>query len=128
MRSSRMMLPTNSSSSRSKDLAQVVVEVGKEVLVRCRAADIADVQPLAGEVVDERVGTRIGEHAPDLTLQLLGPAQPSCGRGVQQVVVRDAAPEEERQPRRQLEVAEAVNGSGLDPGGIALDAEDELRD
>ena len=39
-----------------------------------------------------------------------GVAQAPLLRQAQQLVVRDAAPEEERQPRGQLEVAEAVDG------------------
>ena len=64
-------------------------------------SQVAQVQPLAGEVLDERVGLRIGEHAPHLRLEHCGlaAARPAAA-SVEQRVVRDAAPEEERQPRR----------------------------
>ena len=45
----------------------------------------------------------------------------------QQLVVRNAAPEEERQPRRELEIADAVGAARRDAGRLALDAEEELR-
>ena len=43
------------------------------------------------------------------------------------VLVRDAAPQEERQPRGQLEVADAMDAARHRAGRIALDAEDEPR-
>ena len=50
-----------------------------------------------------------------------------CSATLQQLVVRNAAPEEERQPRRELEVADAIGRAGRRRSRIALDAEDELR-
>ena len=38
--------------------------------------------------------------------------QPARDRRVEQLVVRDAAPQEERQPRRELEIADAVGDAG----------------
>ena len=46
---------------------------------------------------------------------------------VQQLVVRDAAPEKEGQTRRQLDVVDPERASGRDVGRFALDAEEELR-
>src|SRR4029434_1354468 len=51
---------------------------------------------------------RIGEHALDLLFQHLRIAQSSLTRRRDQFVIRDAAPEEERETRRELEVADAV--------------------
>ncbi len=48
-------------------------------------------------------------------------------RHAQQLIVRDAAPQEERQPRRELEVADAIDRAGRNVRRIALDAERELR-
>jgi hypothetical protein len=33
----------------------------------------------------------------------------AAGRDIEQFVVRDAAPQEERQPRRQLDIADAID-------------------
>ena len=48
-------------------------------------------------------------------------------RDVQQLVVRNAAPQEERQPRRQLEIADAIDRARRNRGGIWFAAEQELR-
>ena len=48
-------------------------------------------------------------------------------REVEQLVVGNAPPQEERQPRRQLEIAQPVDVAGLGAGRLALDAEQELR-
>ena len=50
-----------------------------------------------------------------------------CAASAEQLVVGNAAPEEERQPRRQLEIAEAIGGARRHAGRVALDAEQELR-
>ena len=65
----------------------------------------AEIQPLRGEVVDERFArARIGEHALDLLLEHLLIAQlPSLGER-QELVVGDAGPEEEGQTGGQLEI------------------------
>jgi hypothetical protein len=47
-------------------LAQVVVELGERVRIRSGAAHVAQVQPLVGEVGDQRLGARVGQHAPQL--------------------------------------------------------------
>ena len=46
---------------------------------------------------------------------------------LEQIVVRNAAPQEERQPRRQREIRQAVRGAGSDARRIGLDAQQELR-
>ena len=46
---------------------------------------------------------------------------------LQQLIVGNAAPQKERQPRRELEIADPVDGSRGHVVRIALDAEDELR-
>jgi hypothetical protein len=41
-------------------------------------------------------------------------------RDRQKLLVRDAAPDEERQPRRELEIADAIGSAASDVGGILL--------
>ena len=48
-------------------------------------------------------------------------------RRVEQLVVRNAAPQEERQARGEFQVADAIGGIRRDAGRILLDAEQELR-
>ena len=107
-------------------LPQPLAEIGELVLVRLHGGGVAQRQPLPGEVADQGLRARVGEHALDLRLEDRRDAQfPALGH-IEQLVVRDAAPEEERQAGRQLQVADPVALPGLDPFRIALDAEQEL--
>ena len=69
---------------------------------------------------------RVGQHPPHLLLQNSRVPEHSALGQVEQLAVRDAAPEEERQPRRQLQVVEAISLARLDAVRILLDAEEEL--
>jgi hypothetical protein len=80
--------------------AQVVVEPGEvPVDVRRQRPDVAGLEPLREEVVDEgRACALVGEHPADLPLEHGRVLQlPLFGRR-QQLVVGNRAPEEERQP------------------------------
>ena len=108
-------------------LAEVVVEIREQVRVGLHVAHVAQLQPLAGEVVDERPRARVGQHAATCCLEHGGVLQLPCFRHAQQFIVWNAAPQEERQPRRQLDIADPERRAGRDGVRIALDAEDELR-
>ena len=108
-------------------LPQVVVEVGEQVRVRHDAAQIAQVQPLAREVGDQRLGPRIGHHPAHLPRQHLGPAEPAFVGQLQQLVVGDAAPEEERQTRGQLEVVDVERAARRLVRRLPFSAEDKGR-
>ncbi len=110
-----------------KGLAEIVFEVGKGIGVRRVRAQVPDVEPLAGEVADEGAGARIREHPTDLPLDAGGRLQLSLFRGLQQRIVRDAAPQEEGEARGQLDVADSVRRRGRNPLRILFDPEDELR-
>ncbi len=56
-----------------------------------------------------------------------GRVQRARRRQVEQLVVRHAAPEEERQARRQLQIADAIRRVRRKPRRIVFDAEQELR-
>src|SRR5438093_690460 len=78
-------------------------------------------------VTDERFRSRIAKHALHLLLQRRGIVQLSASRRLPQLVVRNAAPEKERQPRRQIEIAEAIGGACRQACGLAFHAEQETR-
>ena len=60
--------------------------------------EVAQVQPLRGEVADHRARPGIGQHPPDLPFEHRRLVE-LPGRGdLEQFIVRDAAPQEERQP------------------------------
>ena len=120
------MLSKKSSVSRRKAWRSVSSKSGKDALHRNDGLEVAQEQPLAGEVGDERVGAPVGEHPPHLRAEHRGLAQLASLGGRQQLIVGNAAPQKERQPRRELEVADAIRRSGRGVRRIALDAEQEL--
>ena len=102
---------------------QVLVETGEEPRVGLLRVHVAQEEPLLGEVVDEGGRPRVGEHAAHLAVEHVGLAQLAADGGVEQLVVGDAAPQEERQARRELEVADRVRLAVGDVPGGALDAD-----
>ena len=88
---------------------------------------IADVEPLTSEVVDERLRFRVGQHPPDLLLHHLGPMQRSFRGQVEKRFVGNTAPDEEGQPRRQVDVAEPIRHVRRDSRWLALRPEEEFR-
>ena len=73
-------------------LPQVFIEVGEDVGVGPCAGEIAEKEPLSGEVVDESVGSGVCHHTADLCLQDCRVVQFALVGEDQQFVVRDAAP------------------------------------
>ena len=68
--------------------------------------ELRNVEPLEREIFDERLGALIGQHAADLLRQHSGLAQAVVFGELEQLRVRQAAPQEEGQPRRELDVAQ----------------------
>ena len=86
----------------------------------------AQVQPLRGEAVHEGAGgSRIGQHPPHFPFEDRRTSELFAFGQVEQPLVGHAAPQEERQPRSDLEIAQAVRR----PRGrsIAIDAQQEVR-
>ena len=106
---------------------QVLVELGKEILVRHRECEVPRAEPLRGEIVDQRVRAGIGQHPADLAVEYGRVAQPARRCRVQQLLVGNAAPQEERQPRGELQIGDPVGRLGSDTGRVLLDAEKEIR-
>ena len=75
----------------------------------------------------ERLRSRIGQHAPDLLLEHRRLLQLALARQRQQLLVGKAAPQKERQPRRQREVVQPIRRVRRKVRRIGLDAEQELR-
>ncbi len=89
--------------------------------------EIAQVQPLPGEVASRATARadRRASAAPAARARRAGCSSPRSA-SVEQFVVGNAAPQEERQPRGQLEVADAIGRARRDARRILLDAEQEL--
>ena len=81
--------------------AQIVVEVDELRRQRRHVAEVPEIQPLPCEVRRERRRLGIGQHAPDLRAQHTRFAEFGTARDLQQLVVRNPAPQEERQTRGQ---------------------------
>ena len=88
----------------------------------------AKVEPLGRKTFDECVdGARIRQHPPNLLLIHGGFGQTPVFGQLEQGLVGDAAPQEERQPRGDRYVVEVIDVARLDPGGRTIDAEQKLR-
>ena len=116
----------NSSVSRWKACRRFSSKPGKKPGIRLLGLDVPQVEPLLGEVVDQRARAAVGQHPLHLRLEHRRIAEGAVDGAVEQLVVRDAAPQEERQARGQLQVADAVGRAGRGVRRIALDAEEEL--
>ena len=126
LRSSLTMLAKKSSISRLERVPQVVVEIREDVHDRLARLQRAHAQPLAGEVGDQLVGARVLEHPAHLLLEHGWRAQLARRGDVDQLVVRDAAPQEERQPRGEREIADAIRLADGGSRRLRLAAVDEL--
>ena len=89
--------------------------------------ELAQEQPLPGDVVHQRLSARIGQHPARLLLEHRGIGEPAGAGQLQQLIVRNAAPEEEGKSRRQLEIADPVHRASRQVGRLVFEAEDELR-
>ena len=116
---------------------EVVVEGREPLAVAVDRPDVANLKPLVGEVLDEGLRLRVGEHPPDLPFEVVaGPQLPLAGER-EQLVVGHAAPEEVREPRGQLELADRHHLGRLLRGVLRIlrlvrppaefDPEEELR-
>src|SRR5262249_8598413 len=108
-------------------LAQALIELRKRVRVRLHLVDRAHIEPLSGEVADQRLRSRIVQHAPHLLRQHGGIFQLALLRQSEELVVRDAAPQEERETGSQFDIADAVNTARGAALWIVLDAEEKIR-
>ena len=75
----------------------------------------AKIQPLSREVVDKRIyGARVRQHAPHLLFQHDRFGQLSALGEIEQALVGNAAPQKEREPRGDFEIAQSI---GRRPAG-----------
>src|SRR5439155_14864783 len=72
-------------------------------------------------------GARVGEHPLHLLFEHGWRVECLLFRDLQQLVIRDAAPQEERQTRRELEVGNAIRRLRRRALGLALEPKQKLR-
>src|SRR6185312_17087394 len=77
-------------------VADVAVQVREDRRIGLNLRQLRHVQPLEGEVGGQRLGAGIGQHPMDLGLQNLRLVQLTLLGYAQQLLIRQAAPQEER--------------------------------
>ena len=82
-------------------VTQAFVKRGVGGRVRCRVPELAQLQPLAGEVLDECAHSGTGEHEANLLVQYLRVSNLSPGRDVKELIV------EVRRLRKEYGVGES---------------------
>ncbi len=108
-------------------VGQLLVVIGEPEGVGPNLLEVLEAQPLRGKTRRQRLGARVCEHAPDLEIQRLRVGEPVLLSQRNELVVGNAAPEEEREARGQLDVADLVVVSGRDVRGRRLESEHEVR-
>ena len=118
------MLSKNSSRFAPEGLPKIVVEIagfGTGVL------QFSKIKPLAGEIFGQ--GRRLWDRPTSgepVCARIRGSCSLFCYAKPQQFFVGNAAPKEERKPRGQFEIADAVDGRpAAAPAGSLLESEDE---
>ena len=105
--------------------AQRPVPIREGFCVRLHDFQIAQLQPLTGEVFHQLAGLRIGQHAPHLRGQIFAQS-PALRLGVEGVVGH-RAPQEIGQARGQRPLADGSRGLGVIRLGLQLAAEKKMR-
>src|SRR5690606_5869071 len=108
-------------------LPQVVVEIRILVDDGLVTVEVAEREPLSREILGERLRARVLDHAAHLRLEHLRVRQLVAFRELEQLVVRHAAPKEERQARREREGVDLVELALANVVRLELEAVDELR-
>src|SRR5690606_7003934 len=109
-------------------VAQILVEGRVQLRVRVDGGEAAKTEPLEREVGDQGLRPGIGQHALDLSGVDLRVAEGALLRKLEQLVVRPAAPQEERQARRELDVVDRIDVPRLEiRARLRLDPIEELR-
>ena len=111
----------------AQGLPQVVVEIGKQPCIRSGSGKVAQIQPLLREVIDQRFGTAVSQHPAHLAFEHRRLAQLTLNRRVEQFIVRNAAPDKEREPRRQIQIRQAIHGTRRGIRWILFDTEEKVR-
>ena len=91
---------------------QQAARVGELASVRGDLVQLGEVEPLEREIVAQRLGPRVGKHPAHLSGQHVGIAEARFGGELQELLIRQAAPQEEGQTRRQLQIAQRASPAG----------------
>ncbi len=103
---------------------QISVEVRR---FRVRTVQLAQSHPFGCEIVDERFGFRIFQHAARLLFEHAGIRKFAGNSEIQKLVVRNAAPKEKRKPGSEFDVAQTIWRPGRNIRGHVFHAQNESR-
>ena len=84
--------------------AQRHVELRKRSDIGPLLVEVAQVEPLPGKVLGQRLGVLVRQHPRDLGGENQRLVQLALSRQREQPLVRDRAPQEQRQPRGEIVV------------------------
>src|SRR5262249_9456020 len=110
-----------------KGLPKSIVKVRKVLLDRNDGRKVTQEQPLSCELLHKRAEPWICDHPADLPIQYRRILQPILLGQAQQFLVRNTTPEEERQSRRNVEIADTIRSIRWNVGRICLNTKQELR-
>ena len=105
---------------------EVVLELRKAILVARHGLERAELQPLAAEVLGQCVRLRVAQHPSDLEVEHSRIAQRAGIRRPAELGVRHAGPDEVREPRRELVLADRLHERPGFDRAVALEAEEEI--
>src|SRR6267378_547757 len=106
-------------------LTQIFIEIRKFRGVGQNRLEIAQVKPLTGKVLHQSVRARIRKQPPNLLFKNGGIFQFALLGCIEERVIGNAAPQEKRQTRSELNVTDAVYRARSDLRRVAFDAEEE---
>ena len=105
--------------------AQRVVVSRERLCIRRSDAQVAQLEPLPAKILHQRARLRVLEHSFHLPIKVL--VQLPLLRQREQLRIRHRAPEEVRQPRREREVVDGMNGLRVVWFRLKLAPEEEVR-
>ena len=108
-------------------VAQLSGEIRIEERLRLFVLGILEPEPLRREACSERLGAGILQHSFDLLREDLRVGEAAVRGQLQELVVRAHGPQEEREARRQIDVAQPITVARPDVVRFLLEAKYERR-
>ena len=121
------MLSNNSSVSRRNDCRRLSSKSGNRSELGCTLRRLRSCSHWPAKLSTSACDFGSASMRRTCAVQHRRILQLALARQPEQLVIGNAAPQEERQPRSQFEVADAIAAAGGTSGRIALDAEQKLR-
>ena len=88
---------------------------------------VAQVQPLAGEIIDQGIGLGILQHPSNLLIKHIGLVKFAICRELEQFIIRHSAPKKIGKARGKFEIRKLVLSFGIIGMGIHFHPEQKMR-